>query len=113
MGAGLGQIRVFVAVDFLVLERLHEQLALGVVVGVAAPAHADLDAVGFEQIGIISRCILHTAVGVMHQAGNGFPCSQRHLPGLDRQRRLQRTAQRPSDDFARECIQDDRQIHKL
>lgn len=58
MGARLGQVPIFVAIDFLVLQRLHERFALGVVVGIAAAAHADLDAMGPEQIGVISRGIL-------------------------------------------------------
>jgi transposase len=87
-------IPVFVAIDFLVLERLHERLALNVVVGIAAAAHTDLDAVGFEQIGVAPRGVLQAAIGVMHQAGSRLTCSERHLQGFDAKRRLQRAVQR-------------------
>jgi len=83
---------------------------LGVVVGVAAAAHADLEAVGFEQIGVIARRVPHAAIGVMHKTSCWPACFERHLQGFDGQRRLQRAAQRPADDFARERIQDYRQI---
>jgi hypothetical protein len=43
------------------------RLAGGVVVGIAAPTHADGDAVLLQQVGILGGSVLHTAIRVMHQ----------------------------------------------
>jgi hypothetical protein len=43
-GTRLGKIAILIAVHFLVLQRFHERLAGGIIVGIAAPKHADGDA---------------------------------------------------------------------
>ena len=51
-------VAVVTPVDFLLLEGLHKALRLGVVVGVADPAHARLDAVCREFGGVVAAGIL-------------------------------------------------------
>ena len=46
------------AVDLLALERSHEALGLGVVVGIADPAHAGGNPVVFQQAGILGTGVL-------------------------------------------------------
>jgi hypothetical protein len=41
-------------------------------VRIAAAAHTDLDAVGFEQIGVVPRGVLHAAIRVMDQPAAGL-----------------------------------------
>lgn len=62
-------IAIFVAEHFFVLERFHERFAGRVIPRIALARHADIDAVGFEQIRVIVAGVLRAAVGMMHQAG--------------------------------------------
>src|ERR1700733_538014 len=62
---GFLEVAVFGAVDFLVFESLHETFRAGIVVGRCQSAHADTNAVLFELCGVVSRGILHPAVGMM------------------------------------------------
>ena len=66
--SGLLRDRGRLAVDLLLLERLHEALRLGIVVGIADPAHAGGNAVLLQQIGVVAAGILDAAVGVVDQA---------------------------------------------
>ena len=66
-GSGFFQGFVLVEIDLLVFERPDEALCLGVVIGVASPAHADLYVDVLEGIVIGFRGILHTSIGVMHR----------------------------------------------
>jgi len=75
---GVGQIAIFVAQHLLVLKRLHERFAGRVVPRVALARHADLNAVGFEQIRVIIAGVLRAAVGMMHQAGFDGAARKRH-----------------------------------
>ena len=55
---GFMVIAIEPAVDLLGLERLHEALGLGVVVGIADPAHAGLNVVGGQDRRIVTAGIL-------------------------------------------------------
>src|SRR5271165_3740201 len=68
MGSGLGQVAVFLPVNLFVLERFHERFAGSIVVWVAPAAHADADSVLFEQPGVIVRCVLNAAVGMVSES---------------------------------------------
>ena len=57
-GAGMGEIAIGAGVDLLVLERLHEALGHGVIVGTAGPAHAGLDPGRFEAGNVVTASVL-------------------------------------------------------
>ena len=61
------EIAIAFAIDLFVLERVHETLDLGVVIGVPDAAHAGHDTVRSEQVGVVATGILNAAVGVMHE----------------------------------------------
>src|SRR5262249_45608014 len=61
-------VAVGCSVDLLLLERAHEALRLGIVVGTANAAHARPDVVYLKDGGVIAACVLHAAVGMMDQA---------------------------------------------
>lgn len=61
---GFHQVAIGPAVDLLLLERRHEALRPGVVVGAAQPAHARLHLVGLQQLHVL-------AAGVLHVLGRG------------------------------------------
>ena len=55
---GMGEITIGAGVNLLVLERLHEALGHGVVVGTAGPAHAGLDPGGLEAGDVVTASVL-------------------------------------------------------
>lgn len=65
------------AVDLFGFERLHEAFSLGVIEGIAWPAHADRDVTISQYLAIGDRGVLHAAIGVMDQA------AALRVPGLD------------------------------
>ncbi len=75
---GIRQVSIFAAVDFLLFERFHETLGLGVVVGVCLATHAAGDTVLLQPICVGRRDIRHAAVGVMRQPRRRLPLPQRH-----------------------------------
>src|SRR5262245_48926554 len=62
------EITILPPIDFLDLQRLHEALRPGIVVGIARPAHADRDPAFFQPLDITRTCILHPTIGVMYQS---------------------------------------------
>ncbi len=52
-------------------------------------------------------------IGMMDQARIGAALAERHPQCRNCQLSLERSSQRPPDDLARECVQYDRQVHKL
>ena len=64
------QVPVFVAMDFVVLQRFHERFAGRVVPRIALARHADFDAVGLEQVRIVVAGILGAAIGMMDESGS-------------------------------------------
>ena len=93
-------------VDGLDLQRLHEALRLGVVVGIAAAAHRADQAMGGQQLAIDLRGILRPAIGMMNAAGGRRCDSDRRLQGGDRQAGVDRSADRVADDLTRPGIED-------
>jgi len=71
--ARLLEIAIFVAVDLLILQRLHERLACGVVVRIALPAHADGGPMLLQQIRVVARSVLNAAIGMMDPSRLGLP----------------------------------------
>jgi hypothetical protein len=61
----------------------------------------------------IARCVLGTAVGMMHDADWRVSFHDRSVQCCDRQARRQRSIQFPANHFPRERIQDHRQKHEL
>src|SRR5215208_1196511 len=77
---GGASITVEGAVDLLGLERAHEALGLGVVVGIADPAHARGDAMSRQHLGVVAAGVLGALVGVMDQAARpGLALLDGHL----------------------------------
>ena len=58
----VGEIEILGAINFLVLQRLDERLGLGVVIRIAAPAHADANAMLSEQLDVITGSVLHSLI---------------------------------------------------
>src|ERR1700756_5101540 len=105
------QVAIAFAIDLFLLERLHETLDPGVVVGVADAAHAGHDTVRSEQVGVLATGILNAAVGVMHEtAVRGVSSVESHVKRCDRKARLQMSLQGPADDTTTEGIEHNCQI---
>src|SRR5450631_4950118 len=85
---GFMVIAIEPAIDLLGLERLHEALGLGVVVGIADPAHAGDNAARLEQLGVVATGIL----------GRFKRSSQHGLCGL-----IEGTGQAPLRAFAKQA----------
>src|SRR5271165_5288101 len=64
---GIGQVSILVTVDLFVLQRFHERFASRIIIRIPFAAHADLGTILLQQIGVIVRSVLHTAIGMMHQ----------------------------------------------
>ena len=57
------------AINLFGLERLHEALGLGVVIGISFTAHAGADAILLEQADIVAATILHASIRVVNKPG--------------------------------------------
>ena len=83
-----GDIAIVAPVDFLLFEGFHEALRFGVVVGVADPAHARLDAVRRQFAGVVLAGVLP-----------GLKWSSQHFEGevamTGRRRRSDRSGRAP------------------
>jgi hypothetical protein len=55
---GIDDIAIGSAIDFFVLQRSHEALSLGIIIRVANPAHARLDAMCRKSCSVFSAGIL-------------------------------------------------------
>src|ERR1700752_2607572 len=97
----LDQVSILRAVDFLVLQRLHKRFSLSVIVGIAAPAHADSYSPIHQQIGISSRSILRSSIRMVYETGLDTATLDPHYQSLNIQVRFQRSSQRPADHPAR------------
>src|SRR5579859_922320 len=87
---------------FLLLKGSHKTLCTSVVVGITSSTHADLDIVLLQNPGVLRRCILYTAIGVVDEPFS-FPVTlaKGHTQCSKRQLRLQSSRQLPSDDATR------------
>lgn len=113
MDFGLVDRRIEFAVHFLLLQRAHEALGLGVVIRVAGAAHADQDAARLQPFAIVGAGILHAPVGVVDEAGLGVSGGQGHVERLDGQARFEMVGERPADHPARKGVENDGQIDEL
>jgi len=107
------KITIRIRVDFLPLERLHEALATGIVVGVRRPAHAREHLMLPEQLHVGPGGILDAPIRMMDHARRRLTSRDRVVQRLQRQTSRQRLAQRPAHHLAREPIEDHRQVDEL
>ncbi len=89
------------------LERLHEALGLGAVIGIAAPAHGAGETAGNRHVAITLRGVLRAPAGMMHAARRRLAPFDRSPQSGDRQARVDRTADGLAGDQARPGIEDD------
>lgn len=60
---------IVVDINLFVLQGPHKPFGFGVIIWIAGTAHTDLDVMFAQDSDVSDRCILDTAIGVMHQAG--------------------------------------------
>ena len=107
------QVFVFVSVDFFSLQCLDEAFATGIVVGVRRSAHARNHVVVLEEGDIFPASVLQPSIRMMHEAGLRLPVLDGLLQCSDSEPHPEGTIQRPAHHFAREPVQDYRQVDKL
>ena len=107
------EIPIGVRVDLLPLERLHEALTTGVVIGVGGPTHARDHVVRSQQGHVLLRGILDAAIGMVDQPRRRVPLREGVRQGRDRQPGSQRAVQRPAHDLAGIRIEHHRQVDEL
>ncbi len=107
------EILIIVDIDLLPLERLDEALTTGIVVGVRRPTHAGDRLLAAQAPHVGAGSVLHTAIGVMDQAGRRLPFGHRLLQCRQRQAGGQRSLQRPAHHLPRVGVQDHGQINEL
>ncbi len=111
VAAGVAQVGKCFAVDLFGLERFHEAFSLGVVEGIAWPAHADGDVAIGKPLAIGDRRVLHAAVGVMDQAAGGRPPSRDgFLQRGDGKRGIERVLKSPANSSCARTRQNDGEI---
>src|SRR5262249_34274397 len=76
---GVVEVCKCLAVDLFGLERLHEAFGLGVVEGIAGPAHADGDVLIRQPLAISDGSVLDAAIGVMNQAAGWWSSGVKSL----------------------------------
>src|SRR5687767_2454073 len=72
---------IALVVNALALERAEEALHASVVPTVALAAHRAADPMGLQQALIVAGSVLHTPIGVVHQAAAGLAPPDRHSQG--------------------------------
>ena len=77
------EVAVFVRINLLPLESLHEAFATGVVVRIRRPAHARNQFVLPQHCNVDAGCVLNAAVGMMHKAGRRLSFRDRLLQRCD------------------------------
>ena len=83
------------------------------VVGVRRSAHARNHVVFLEEGDVFPASVLQPSIRVMHQAGFRFSALDGLFQRSDSEPHRQRTIQRPAHHFAREPVQDHRQVDKF
>jgi hypothetical protein len=107
------EISIGIGVDLFPLERLHDALTTGVVIGVGRPAHAREHVVRSQPGHVRVGGILDAAIGLMHPPRRRVPLCEGMFQRCDRQPGGQRAVQRPADDLAGLRIEHYRQIDEL
>jgi hypothetical protein len=92
------------------LRVLHEALGFGVVVRIARPAHAALEAALVQTSRVFVGGVLHAAIGMVDEALRRISRGDRHVESLDGQTGFQVIVERPSHDLAREGVDDDGEV---
>ena len=96
-GSGFFKGFVLVEIDLLVFEGSDEAFCFGVVIGIAAPAHADLYAGLLEGFDIGIGGILHTPVRVMHQPFRHRSGNKSAVQSIKGQAGIECSLQSPAD----------------
>lgn len=112
--SGVTNVAIERRVALFVLERLHEALRLCIVIRIGKAAHAGDDAMGVEQHGVVATCVLHAAVGMMHETSRPWASRRdRHLQRGDWQARVEVRLQSSAYDPSAEGIEHHGQICEL
>ena len=112
-GPGMGEIAIGAGINLLVLERPHEALGHGVVIGAAGAAHAGLDPSGFKAGNVVTASVLNPAIRVVYEAaGNHLSAAQRHFECIQSEARPQVIRHGPANDLAAERVQHNSQVNK-
>jgi hypothetical protein len=101
-GSARGEVS---AMDQVAFEAAPKTFHGGVVVTVAAAAHAGNDSGREPSLPIVLTGVLDAPIGVMEQPRRWPAVGQRHVQGGHRQRGGQRVAHRPADATARATVQ--------
>ena len=105
-GAGVGQVSEGGAVDQFGFEGAPEGLHGGVVVAVAAAAHAGEDLCGLQEGLKGATGILDSLIGMEEEAGGGLASGEGELQGIPDEEAVEGVTEGPADDFAAEAIHD-------
>lgn len=97
-------------IDRLDLERLHEALGFGVIVGISTPTHRADDAISREQLPITRSRVLRSAVRVMHETRRRSAARDGCFECGDRQACIDGSTDGIANDAAGTGIQDDRDL---
>src|SRR5436190_7973893 len=109
----LGETGITAGIDLFPLECLYETLALAVFPRTSRPAHTQVRTAGFQPLNVFVAGILCTSIGVMYQTGLWMTAGNGRLQSCQRQLGFQTPPQFPTDRFAREGIQHNRQEYEL
>src|SRR4051812_7684517 len=72
IGTEIFNVPVLETANFFLLQRSHEAFALGIVIGIARPAHAWDHSMLKQCVDISGRRILNATIGMMNQAKRGL-----------------------------------------
>lgn len=107
------EVRLVVGqVHFFLLQRLHEALDEGIVVRIALGGVGDGELVLVQQGDVIFAQVRHAAIRVVHAARGRPALLDRLFERREGERRIDVPGDCPTDRFAREQIEDDREIHE-
>ena len=109
-GTGVGQISEGAAVDQFGFEGAPEGFHGGVVVAVAAAAHAGEDLCGLQEGLKGATGILDTLIGMEEEARGGLAPGKGVLEGIFDQGAMEGITEGPADDFAAEAVHDGGEI---
>src|SRR5687768_9004570 len=96
--------------DQLGLERSEEALDDGVVIAIAAAAHAARQTMPGQERLVLVAGVLHSPIAVMQEWSSGLAVREGHLQSRTRQLRTQMIICRPTDDLPRAQVDDRGQI---
>src|SRR6266480_12994 len=100
VGGDIFERLVIHQIDGLDLKRLHKALGLGIVVGIAAPAHGADETMFGEYVAVGLGSVLRTAIGVVDAPLRRLPYSDSCLQRRNGNARIDRAADRVANDAA-------------